>query len=61
MYAIMICLDNKDDWIFITEDTQDCLDLRPLLFDDIHDALLSAEQWAARGKEENVKVVSYNY
>ena len=56
----MICLDDKVDWIFITEGSTG-LDLRPLLFDDIHDALLSAEQWASVGKEENVKVVSYDY
>ena len=60
MYAIMICLnENEDDWIFVTEDTKDCWDLRPVLFNDIHKALKYSEQWSIPGKEHNVKVVSY--
>ena len=34
-WAIMICLDGKDDWIFITENTKQCdWNLKPLLFND---------------------------
>ena len=59
-WAIMVCLDGKDDWIFVTEDSKgNCWDLRPVLFDDINDALEFANSWAIPGKEQNVKVVNY--
>ena len=60
-WAIMVCLDREeDDWIFVTEDSKgDCWDLRPVLFDDINDALEFARGWALPGKEENVQVVTY--
>ena len=61
-WAIMVCLDvENDDWIFVTEDTGSCdmWDLRPVLFDDINDALKFAEVFTIEGKEQNVKVVSY--
>jgi len=60
-YAVMVCLDKEnDDWIFVTEDTKDCWDLRPVLFDDINEALEFAKSWTIPGKEENVQVVSYD-
>jgi len=61
-WAIMICIDTKeDDWITVTEDTGRCdWNLKPLLFDDINDALKYAEQWTIEGKEKNVRVVSYD-
>ena len=60
-WAIMVCLAGKDDWIFVTEDSKgDCWDLRPLLFDDINDALEFAQGWVLPGKEENVQVVNYD-
>ena len=57
-----VCLDKvTDDWIFVTEDTKGkCWDLRPVLFDDINDALEFAGTFAIEGKKHNVKVVSYN-
>tara|TARA_Y100000389_G_scaffold185457_1_gene204863 strand:+ start:326 stop:547 length:222 start_codon:yes stop_codon:yes gene_type:complete len=59
-WAIMICLDGKDDWIFITENTNQCdWNLKPLLFNDINDALLFADKYVVIGKEENVKVINY--
>ena len=60
-WAVMVCLDKvTDDWIFVTEDTKGkCWDLRPVLFDDINDALEFAGTFAIEGKEHNVKVVSY--
>lgn len=61
-WAVMVCLDPEtDDWIFVTEDTKSCdmWDLRPVLFDDINDALEFAGAFAIEGKEQNVKVVSY--
>ena len=60
MYAIMICLDGKDDWIFVTENTGKCdWNLEPMLFEDIHKALDVARTFEIEGKERNVKVVSY--
>ena len=58
-WAIMVCLDGKDDWIYITEQTEHCWDIKPLLFDDVHEALDAAEQWVVPGKESNVTVVNY--
>jgi len=59
MYAIMICLDGKDDWIFVTEDTEHCWDLKPMLFEDAELALIYARTFEVEGKAHNVKVVSY--
>jgi len=59
MYAIMICLDGKDDWIYITKQTEHCWDIRPLMFEDVETALEYSEPWVIPGKEENVKVVKY--
>lgn len=60
-WAVMICLDGKDDWIFVTEDKESCdWELKPVLFKDINDALLFADQYVVSGKEENVQVVTYN-
>lgn len=59
MYAIMICLDGKDDWIFVTEQTEHCWDLKPMLFEDPELALTYARTFEVEGKERNVKVVSY--
>ena len=37
-WAVMICLDGKDDWIFVTEDKESCdWELKPVLFKDIND------------------------
>jgi len=60
MYAIMVCLDGKDDWIFVTKDTGRCdWNLEPMLFEDVHKALDVARTFEIEGKERNVKVVSY--
>ena len=60
MYAIMVCLDEQeDDWIFITEETDHCWDLKPLLFEDAETAMEYAQPWVIEGKEHNVVVVSY--
>lgn len=59
-YAIMICLDGKDDWIYVTEDRGECdWVLKPLLFDNVEDALKTAMDFVVPGKEENVQVVNY--
>ena len=55
----MVCLDGVDDWIFVTEKTENCWDIHPLLFEDVETALEYSEPWIVPGKEENVKVVKY--
>lgn len=60
MYAIMICLDGKDDWIFVTEDTGKCdFILKPMLFDDVEEAFVYAENFVIEGKEKNIQVIEY--
>ena len=60
-WAIMVCLDGKDDWIYVTKDKGSCnWDLEPELFDDINDALKFAEAFTIPGKEKNVVVVNYD-
>lgn len=56
----MVCLDEQeDDWIFVTEKTEHCWDLKPLLFEDAATAMEYAQSWTKPGKEKNVVVVSY--
>jgi len=56
----MVCLDGKDDWIYVTEYKSPWdFDLRPLLFEDVNAALDVARTFEVEGKEHNVKVVSY--
>ena len=61
MYAVMVCLDGKDDWIYVTEDAGKCdmWNLKVKTFEDIHVALDFAKVFAIEGKEHNVKVVSH--
>jgi len=62
-WAVMVCIDvEEDDWIFVTEDNGKCdmWDLRPVLFDDINEAMAYAGTFSLPGKEENVMVVNYD-
>lgn len=60
MYAIMVCLDEREDtWIYVTEDKEYCWDLQPLLFETHEQAEEVASVWRLKGKEMNVKVVKY--
>ena len=59
MYAIMVCLDGKDDWIYVTEQTDNCWELMPELYETFEQAEQAASVWRLKGKETNVKVVSY--
>lgn len=61
-WAVMICLDKKeDDWIFVTEDTDKCdWNLKPVLFEDINEAMAFANTFSLPGREENVMVVNYD-
>ena len=45
MYAVMVCLDGKDDWIYITKQTEHCWDLQPELFEDAHEAMEFAQRF----------------
>ena len=58
-YAIKVCLDNKDNWLYITEYTRHCMELVPVTFDDIESAENYAITWRLEGKADNVKVVEY--
>ena len=56
----MVCLDGKDDWIFVTEDTGKCdWSLKPMLFDELEDAITIAKTFTKDGNEENVRVIDY--
>ena len=60
MYAVMVCLDGKDDWIYVTEYKSPWdFDLRPVLFDTEDEADSFASAWRLKGKETNAKVVKY--
>jgi hypothetical protein len=57
-YAIQIML-APNDWIYVTETTQHCWDLKPMLFDSKLQAEEFADTWRLPNKQENVKVVEY--
>jgi len=58
MYAIMIRM-GDDDWIYVTEQTDNCWDLMPELYETFEQAEQAADVWRLKGKEMNVKVVKY--
>lgn len=60
-YAVMVCLDGKDDWIYITKQTnqQHCWNLQPELFEDAHEAMEFAQVFQIPDKPQNVMVVDY--
>ena len=58
-YAVMICLDGKDDWIYITKQTEYCWDSQPELFEDASKAMEFAKTFQIPDKPENVMVVNY--
>lgn len=59
-WAVMVCLDGKDDWIYLTEDTGKCdWNLKPMLFDSEDEAEAFASSWRLAGSQKNVKVVEY--
>ena len=57
----MICLDGKDDWIYVTEDTGKCdWNFKPVLYKTFEQANQAATVWRLNNKDENVKVVKYD-
>ena len=59
-YAIKVCFDpDNDDWLYITERTTNCMDLKPVLFDLEEDAENYAITWRLEGKAHYVKVEEY--
>ena len=59
VYAVMVCLDGKDDWIYVTKQTEHCWDLQPELFEDAHAAMEFAKAFQHPDKPEMVMVVDY--
>ena len=61
-WAVMICLNKQEeDWIFVTEDTGKCdWNLKPVLFDDLNEAMAYANTFSLPGREENVMVINYD-
>ena len=47
------------DWIYVTEQTDNCWDLMPELYETFEQADQAASVWRLKGKEINVKVVKY--
>lgn len=58
-YAIMIQL-SEDDWIYITEPDGTMFEVRPVVYETFEQAEQAARVWSLKGKEHNVKVVSYD-
>lgn len=61
MYAIMVCLDGKDDWIYVTENTNKCdmWNLRVQTYEDAQEAMEVAKTFQHPDKPEMVMVVDY--
>ena len=61
MYAIMVCLDGKDDWIYVTENTDKCdmWNLRVQTYEDAQEAMEVAKTFQHPDKPEMVMVVDY--
>lgn len=61
MYAVMVCLDGKDDWIYVTEDAGKCdmWNLKVKTFEDAEKAMEFAKTFQLPDKPENVMVVDY--
>ena len=60
MYAVMICLDGHDDWIYVTETgALNSYDLEVKLFATTEQAESHAEVWRTSSKEHQVRVVEY--
>ena len=58
MYAIMVCLDGKDDWIYVTENTDKCdmWNLKVQTYEDAEEAMEVAKTFQHPDKPENVKI-----
>ena len=61
MYAIMVCLDGKDDWIYVTENTDKCdmWNLKVQTYEDAQEAMEVAKTFQHPDKPEMVMVVDY--
>ena len=61
MYAIMVCLDGKDDWIYVTENTNKCdmWNLKVQTYEDADEAMEVAKTFQHPDKPEMVMVVDY--
>ena len=61
VYAIMVCLDGKDDWIYVTENTNKCdmWNLKVQTYEDADEAMEVAKTFQHPDNPENVMVVNY--
>ena len=61
MYAIMVCLDGKDDWIYVTENTNKCdmWNLKVQTYENAQEAMEVAKTFQHPDKPEMVMVVDY--
>ena len=61
MYAVMVCLDGKDDWIYVTENTDKCdmWNLKVQTYENAQEAMEVAKTFQHPDKPEMVMVVSY--
>ena len=61
MYAVMVCLDGKDDWIYVTENTDKCdmWNLKVQTYEDANEAMEVAKTFQHPDKPEMVMVVDY--
>lgn len=57
-YAIKVMF-TEDDWLYVTENTKHCMDLKVMTFDTFEAAVQAAKVFQIKGKEQNVKVVEY--
>ena len=57
----MVCLDGKDDWIYVTENTDKCdmWNLRVQTYEDAQEAMEVAKTFQHPDKPEMVMVVDY--
>lgn len=59
-YAIRFFL-TDDEWMYLTEDTGECAELTPVVFDTVEEAEVEASLWRDRPFLENsVKIVEFN-
>ena len=57
----MVCLDGKDDWIYVTENTDKCdmWNLKVQTYEDAQEAMEVAKTFQHPDKPEMVMVVDY--
>ena len=57
-YALKVKL-GEGDWIYVTEQTDHCWDLQPVLYETFEHAEQAAKVWRIQGKSDGVAIVEY--